>query len=116
MVKNLKKLRLKKGISQQQLADVVGTSQQSINKYENHNIEPDIAMLISFADFFQTSVDYLIGHTEIEHIIEVVHSYDLNNDESLLMDSYRTLTDEQKESIHIVIQNYNKANKKGSSK
>ena len=112
MVKNLKKLRLKKGISQQQLADVVGTSQQSINKYENHNIEPDIAMLISFADFFQTSVDYLIGHTEIEHMIEVVHSYDLNNDESLLMDSYRTLTDEQKESIHIVIQNYNKANKR----
>ncbi|MGN0501777.1 MAG: helix-turn-helix transcriptional regulator, partial [Ruminococcus sp.] len=35
MVKNLKLLRTKKGLSQQQLADIIGTSQQSINKYEN---------------------------------------------------------------------------------
>ena len=37
MVKNLKFLRTNKGLSQQQLAEVIGTSQQSINKYENHN-------------------------------------------------------------------------------
>ena len=62
MVKNLRTLRMSKGISQQQLADVIGTSQQSINKYENHNVEPDISTLIMLADYFQVSVDYLIGH------------------------------------------------------
>ena len=31
VVKNLRKLRLRMGVSQQQLADVIGTSQQSIN-------------------------------------------------------------------------------------
>ncbi|MBQ8922805.1 MAG: helix-turn-helix transcriptional regulator [Oscillospiraceae bacterium] len=41
MVKNLKTLRTKFRLSQQQLADVIGVSQQSVNKYENHNIEPD---------------------------------------------------------------------------
>lgn len=61
MVKNLKKLRKLFGVSQQQLVDAVGVSQQSINKYENHNVEPDIETLIAMADYFNTSVDYLIG-------------------------------------------------------
>ena len=62
MVKNLKYLRTRYGISQQQLAEIAGVSQQSVNKYENHNIEPDIRTLTAFADFFHTSVDFLIGH------------------------------------------------------
>ena len=33
-----------------------------VNKYENHNVEPDISTLIMLADYFQVSVDYLIGH------------------------------------------------------
>lgn len=107
MVQNLKRLRIKKGISQQQLADVIGVSQQSINKYENHMIEPDIHTLIAFADFFNTSVDYLIGHTEIDHIIEAVQRYDLNGDECTLMDGYRQLTKEEKESVQLIIKNYN---------
>lgn len=62
MVKNLKKLRAEYGISQQQLADVIGVSQQSINKYENHNVESDIETLGAMADYFNVSIDYLVGH------------------------------------------------------
>lgn len=109
MVKNLKLLRNKKGISQQQLADVIGISQQSINKYENHNVEPDISTLIALADFFGTSVDYLIGNTNIDRKIEAVHHYDLNDDESVLISQYRKLTKEERDSIIFVINNYNKA-------
>ncbi len=64
LLANLKKLRKKYNISQQQLADVVGVSQQSINKYENHNIEPDIETLKTMADFFNTSIDYIVGYKE----------------------------------------------------
>mgnify|MGYP003300352704 CR=1 FL=1 len=39
MLKNLKSLRLASKLSQQQLADVIGVSQQSVNKYENHSVE-----------------------------------------------------------------------------
>lgn len=66
MVKNLKLLRTEHGVSQQKLGDAVGVSQQSINKYENHNIEPDINTLILLADFFNTSVDYLIGYSAVD--------------------------------------------------
>ena len=45
MLPNLKLLRKEYGISQQVLADMMGVSQQSINQYENHSIEPDIALL-----------------------------------------------------------------------
>lgn len=107
MIKNLKKLRLKAGISQQKLAEIIGTSQQSINKYENHNVEPDISTLIDLANFFATSVDYLIGNTDINHIIEEVHHYDLNDEESKLVDEYRKLTIDEKQSINAVIKNYN---------
>lgn len=107
MVKNLRTLRTSKGLSQKQLADIISVSQQSINKYENHNVEPDIETLIEFADFFNTSVDYLIGHTDIEHKIESVRPFDLNSDESALIAKYRLLSAKKKESIHIIIDNYN---------
>lgn len=64
MVKNLKKLRMEQGVSQQQLADFIGVSQQSVNKYENHNVEPDIETLSLIAEFFNVSIDYLVGHDE----------------------------------------------------
>lgn len=64
MIKNLKKLRNEHGLSQQQLADSIGVSQQSINKYENHNIEPDIATLMAIASLFNTTIDYLVGFNE----------------------------------------------------
>lgn len=63
-MENLKKLRIKHKISQKQLADVIGVSQQSINKYENHNIEPDIGTLKSLANYFNTSIDYLVGYSD----------------------------------------------------
>ena len=108
MVKNLRKLRNRSGISQQQLANVIGISQQSINKYENHDVEPDIDMLISIANCFSTSVDYLVGHTEIDHVIENVREFDLNDDESILIENYRKLCEKEKDSIRLVIQNYSK--------
>lgn len=106
MVVNLKKLRNKKGISQQALADAIGVSQQSVNKYENHKIEPDIETLIKIADYFSTSIDYLVGHTEIDHIIEKVEQFELNKTEAELMNNYRKLSVKQKDSISLIIDNY----------
>lgn len=106
MVKRLKELRQKKNISQQQLAEIIGVSQQSINKYENHSIEPDIATLIRFADYFNTSVDYLIGNSDTERKNEAVTPFDLNIDEAQLINSYRTLTEKEKASIRLVTENY----------
>ncbi len=99
MLKNLKKLRLSRGLSQASLGSMVGASQQTINRYENQETEPDIAMLIRLADVFDTSVDYIIGHSSINHKIEPVYATDLNQEEIMVMESYRDLGGVQKETI-----------------
>ena len=106
MIKNLRMLRESHGISQQKLADAIGISQQSINKYENHQTQPDIVTLIQMADFFHTSVDYLIGHTEAQAEHEGVPVYRLNADEVKLVNQYRQLSLKEKDSIHLVMDNY----------
>ena len=106
MLRNLKSLREAACVSQRQLAEAIGVSQQSINKYENHNIEPDIATLIRIADFFQTSVDYLIGHTDIRRKIEPVHNYELNKEEVQIINGYRGLSHKQKSCVVTVIASY----------
>lgn len=106
MIKNLKKLRTEKGISQQKLAEYIGVSQQSINKYENHDIEPDITTLTLFANFFGTSIDYLVGNTDINHKIEKVEPFELNEIELQFINKFRKLSDDEKESILNVIDIY----------
>ena len=60
----LKELRKKKGISQLRLATELNTTQNTISRYETGEREPGIGELIKIADFFNVSVDYLIGRTE----------------------------------------------------
>ena len=103
MLPNLKLLRKESGISQQKLADSIGMSQQSINQYENHDIEPDIMTLINLADYFKTSVDYLIGHTDIRNHIEPTSAHHLNADEGAIIDKYRALTPKERACVAQVI-------------
>lgn len=106
MLKNLRALRLEKKMSQKQLADAVAVSQQSINKYENHSVEPDIKTLILLAEYFNVSVDYLIGHSDIRRKYEEIRPFDLNESESAFMECFRQLTPKQQASIKSVMDNY----------
>ena len=60
-IKRLEELRTLKGLSQKKLAQELGITQQSICKYENGQGEPTIHALIGIAEYFNVSVDYLIG-------------------------------------------------------
>lgn len=106
MIVNLKLLREKLGISQQRLATAVGVSQQSINKYENHNVEPDIKTLILIADFFGTSVDYLVGHSDPGDDMSLSPAY-LSDEEVKLITGYRNLSLRERQSVRMIIENYN---------
>ena len=66
----------------------------------------NIETLIKIADYFETSVDYLTGHTDIDRVIENVRRYDLGAAESELIDNYRKLSPKQRESIESIIDNY----------
>ncbi|MBQ6902556.1 MAG: helix-turn-helix transcriptional regulator [Oscillospiraceae bacterium] len=60
----LREIRKAKGISQLKLALDLNTNQNTISRYETGEREPGIGELIKIADYFNVSVDYLIGHTD----------------------------------------------------
>ena len=99
MLPNLKLLRQERGISQQRLADAIGLTQQSINQYENHKIEPDIQTLARMADFFETSIDFIVGHTNVRQRIEYTEAYHLNTGEADLVTKYRALKPKERECV-----------------
>ena len=102
-MENLKKLREEAGLSQQKLANQLGLAQQSIYSYENDVYEPDIATLKQMAAFFNTSVDYLIGNAEIRNKIEKVEKYELNQEESDAIEKYRSLSEKDRKSLHLIL-------------
>ena len=59
----LKQLRKEKNISQLKLAFDLNMSQNTISRYENCEREADYACLIKIADYFNVSIDYLLGRT-----------------------------------------------------
>lgn len=60
----LKMLRLQHGLTQQELAERLGLSPVTISGYENGHREPSIEILERIADYFEVSVDYLLGRED----------------------------------------------------
>ena len=60
----LKILREQRHMSQVFLGMELGMSQNTISRYETGAREADYDTLIAFADYFQVSIDYLLGRTE----------------------------------------------------
>ena len=51
-------------LSQKELADLLGISERGYRHYELGSREPDIEGLIALADFFDVSLDYLVGRSD----------------------------------------------------
>ncbi|MBQ8374218.1 MAG: helix-turn-helix transcriptional regulator [Clostridia bacterium] len=61
----LKDLRTERTISQKQLGEIVGMSKMAISHWESGHSEPSIAQLILLSNYFEVSVDYLVGKTDL---------------------------------------------------
>lgn len=57
----LKELREETGTSQQTLAKTLNMSKMAISHWESGHSEPSINQLIKLSDFFDVTVDYLVG-------------------------------------------------------
>lgn len=90
-MKNLKMLRQKSGLSQEKLAAQFHMTQQAIYKYEAGISEPDIECLIELSDYFHTSIDFLVGHTDDARPIQPFKETALSVDEEKLLTAYRSL-------------------------
>lgn len=64
----LKELRVEKGISQLKLAMDLNMNQNSVSRYETEQRQADYGMLVTLADYFDVSIDYLLGRTDVKEM------------------------------------------------
>jgi len=67
----IRTLRLQQKWTQEQLADRLGVSYQSVSRWENHITYPDIELLPALARCFSVSVDALFGGEDAEKVKEL---------------------------------------------
>ena len=60
----LRALRENVGMSQIKLAEEIGSTQSSINRYENGQSAPPIRLMRKYADYFDVSMDYIYGRCD----------------------------------------------------
>ncbi len=64
LANRLKELRQEHKVSQQELSDLLGVSTRAWRFYEAGDREPNITGLIALADYFNVSLDYLVGRSD----------------------------------------------------
>lgn len=87
---NIRKLRRRRDLTQEEVAAHLGISPQSISKWERGDGYPDITMLPALANYFGISVDELIGMEEIaksQRYSEINRLWDENNKNGLHRDN-----------------------------
>ena len=70
--KVLKELRVKNKLTQKELARALYLSNSSISHYENNRCMPSRETIEAFAQYFNVSIDYLIGSTHISDLEELL--------------------------------------------
>ena len=87
----LKELRKNRGLTQKELSERLKIGQATIAGYENGSREPHIYSLIAYANFFECSVDYLLGREDDFGNVTVQKKTELTEDEKELLESFRKL-------------------------
>ena len=96
----LKKLRDENNVSQFDLSNYLGISQQALSKWENEKTEPDNESLVKIANYFNVSIDYLLGNSESKQIEK---PYD-NDLEKVLFSKAKDLSDSDKKAVLGIIE------------
>ncbi len=85
---NLKKLRIARGLSQQELGDLTQLGQSNISAWERGGRSPLPEGLIKLATFFGCSIDALVGY-----------SAKTDDDEIMIIQQYRALNQDDKNAV-----------------
>lgn len=60
----LKELRKSRKVSQSEAGQIAGITSKQIQRYESGDSEPTLPVLIALADYFNVSLDYLVGRSD----------------------------------------------------
>lgn len=66
---NIKGLRIKKGLTQEELGKILNKTKNNISQYETGKREPDIETLVKLSDIFDVSISDIIGRKEEKNLV-----------------------------------------------
>ena len=104
---NLKNLRNEAQINQKTLASQFRVTQATISSWENGRTAPSFEQLIQIADYFDVSVDYLIGRTNIDNN----YVYNPQKDIADILEILQHTDNREREVIYRLLKEYTKAKK-----
>lgn len=94
-------VRKEHGYTRESLANALGISKYTLRNYELGATEPGHTFLKQIPDFFHVSIDYLMGLTNEQEILE---SFELNTSEKNIIKKYRDLDDHGKEMVDFTLE------------
>ncbi len=94
-MKNLKLLRTQHKMSQKEIGNIFHASQNTVSQWENGTRKPSYEIIQEIADYFEVSVDYLLGREERKPTLDE----QLEGIEFALYGEVKELTDAQKQDI-----------------
>lgn len=97
----LKELRANKSMTQRELANQLNISSSSIAMYETGQRMPDAEVLELFADYFNVTVDYLLGRTDNPFPVDTLAAHKTDGYDD-------SLTPEEQAAVRAFIQTYRK--------
>ena len=103
--KKLQDLRNNKGITQKELAEMMGIGQSTIAMYETDKREPDLATLAQFVNFYNISFNEILSYLPTPNHPETPDSSPaVTPDDRKLLDKINNLSDRDKAIIRAVIE------------
>lgn len=107
MENNLKRIRNSKNLLQTKVAIDLNTTQETISSYETGRVFPSSDMLIQLANYYNTSIDYLLCRTKYDLPIDDIKPNNISESDFILLNKINKLSSINKAKIEGYIDGLN---------
>ena len=98
-MENLKKMRMKRKVTQVKLAEIANVTQETISAYESGKAYPSVETLIKIADFLNTSTDYILDRIENDEPIKNTTIKNTDNKTYRMLSNFIMLNEQKKDDV-----------------
>ena len=98
-MENLKKMRIKRKVTQVKLAEIANVTQETISAYESGKAYPSVETLIKIADFLNTSTDYILDRIENDEPIKNTTIKNTDNKTYRMLSNFIMLNEQKKDDV-----------------
>ena len=107
MENNLKQIRNSKDLLQTKVAMDLNITQETVSSYETGRVFPSSDMLIKLADYYNTSIDYLLCRTKFDMPINDIKPNNISDSDFILLNKINKLSPNYKSKVEGYIDGLN---------